>query len=241
MFVNLLKIFVISIVLSLSWKAQAKLFTNAYVSFELPNNWECKLKGSEWVCGNQHKEKATQAIIVLTAKESGPADSLSAYKTHLGQSKYLVSGGPSPHKSKLLHIKERNISDHRWIDGMRLGSEIPDFYTRYLATTKGRLAIVLTFSAHKKYYTRYSHDFLRAIESIRVVAPSNLLSKTSLPNSQINPQQKWFPVNIPTQTKTIEALPAGTPPKDSSSNIILVITLLIGTAGVYLFLKRKKS
>ena len=32
--------------------AQAKLFRNAYVSFELPPNWNCKLEGAEWVCEN---------------------------------------------------------------------------------------------------------------------------------------------------------------------------------------------
>ena len=139
------------LVLSLPLVAQAKRFSNAYVSFELPSNWNCKLEKTEWVCGSQYKNKSTQAIIILTAKERGPADTLQAYKAYLSNPKAIPAvGSGAPRKSKVLHIKERNIAGHGWVDGMQLGSEVTDFYTRYLATIKGRLAIIITFSAYKK-------------------------------------------------------------------------------------------
>lgn len=53
---------------------------------------------------------------------------------------------------------------------MHLGSEIPHYYTRYLATIKGNIAVLVTFSAHKLFYTKYSSDFFRAIKSMRVLA-----------------------------------------------------------------------
>ncbi len=53
---------------------------------------------------------------------------------------------------------------------MHLGSEIPHYYTRYLATVKGKIAVLVTFSAHKLHYTKYSSEFFRAIKSLRVIA-----------------------------------------------------------------------
>ena len=72
-------IFVSAIALS----AQAKLFSNSYVSFQLPPNWDCKVAGTEWVCRSSNAEQARQAIIVLTAKEIGPNDNFAYYNQYL--------------------------------------------------------------------------------------------------------------------------------------------------------------
>ena len=39
--------------------------------------------------------------------------------------------------------KKYNINDHPWLDGLHLNSEIPGYYTRYLATIKDQLAILV--------------------------------------------------------------------------------------------------
>ena len=234
-----MKSILILLLLGLPLAAQAKRFSNTYISFELPNNWNCKLEGTEWVCGSQYRDKSTQAIIVLTAKESGPTDTLQAYKAHLNAPRSILSAKGFPQRSKVLHIRERNLANHGWVDGMHLGSEVTDFYTRYLATVKGRLAIVVTFSAHKKYYTQYSSDFLRAIESLKVVASKGLLSGASPSPPQVNPQQKWFPVHIPNQIKQIEAPPVEGEGSESL-NVIFGIAILLAAGGVYLFSKEEK-
>lgn len=231
-----MKSLLILLILSVPLVAQAKRFSNAYVSFELPSHWTCKREVSEWVCGSQYRDKSTQAIIVLTAKESGPTDTPQAYKTHLTRSRQTSSGTPS----KVLHVRERHIKGHVWVDGMHLGSEVNNFYTRYLATVKGRLAIIVTFSAHKKYYTQYSSDFLRAIESLRVVASKGLLSgKTSGTPGIGTSQQKWFPINIPNQIKPVESIPGGSDEEGGGKGrIIFAVALLLAAAGVYLLLKK---
>lgn len=162
-------------VLLLSGTAHAKLFRNAYVSFELPPNWNCKLEGSEWVCENDFAAKTKEAIIILTAKEVGPTDTLPAYLAHLQTPRNLPGRGGVPAKSQIIHVKERMISNHMWIDGMHLGSEVGPYFTRYLATIKDRIAILVTFSAHKEHYTKYSADFIKAVESLRVVATKDTL------------------------------------------------------------------
>src|SRR6185437_15891562 len=98
--------------------ANAKLFRNAYVSFELPPNWNCKLEGSEWVCENDFAGKTKEAIIILTAKEIGPTDTLAAYLAHLQTPRTLIGHGGVPTKSIVIHTKERMIGNQMWIDGM---------------------------------------------------------------------------------------------------------------------------
>jgi hypothetical protein len=156
--------------------AHAKLFRNAYVSFELPPNWNCKLEGSEWVCENDFAAKTKEAIIILTAKEVGPTDTLPAYLAHLQTPRTLPGKGGAPAKSQIINVKERMVGNHMWIDGMHLGSEVGPYFTRYLATIKDRIAILVTFSAHKEHYTKYSADFIKAVESLRVVATKDTLS-----------------------------------------------------------------
>ena len=46
------------------------------------------------------------------------------------------------------------------MDGFHKSSEIQNYLTRYLATTKDRIAVLITFSAHTLYYSKYSQDFL---------------------------------------------------------------------------------
>lgn len=168
------KIFFLLCVFFLSFTAEAKRFRNAYVSFELPPNWNCQLEGTDWVCTNQFQQRAKEAIIVLTAKEVGPTDSLSAYRAHLQTPRSIPAKNGAPQLSKVIHVKDRSIVNHPWIDGMHLGSEVGPYYTRYLATIKDKVAVLVTFSAHKEHFTKYSGDFLAAIESLRVVAEKDL-------------------------------------------------------------------
>lgn len=151
--------------------AQAKTFRNSYVSFDLPDNWNCQIEGTEYVCrtlapGNESKE----AIIILTAKEAGPLDTLQQYEMYLKAPKSIPSRTGVPTQSQVLKVEIRQINNHPWVDGMHLGSEIPNYYTRYMATIKDQLGIVVTFSAHKLYYPKYANDFLKAITSLRVLS-----------------------------------------------------------------------
>ena len=165
----------------------AKVFRNSYVSFELPSKWDCYLENTAWICryaiskkclGGKAKSKSCQAqrkktreaIIILAAKEKGPKDSLLEYDKHLKTPRPIVTKKGKRSKSKIIHVKPVSIERHRWIDGMHLGSEIPYYYTRYLATVKGNIAVLVTFSAHKLYYSKYSSEFFRAIKSLRVLA-----------------------------------------------------------------------
>lgn len=227
------------LLLVFSFSVEAKRFRNAYVSFELPVNWDCKLEGAEWVCENNYTKKVREAIIILTAKEVGPADTLAAYTAHLQTPRMVPSKDGTPQKSQVLHVKQRLIAGQLWADGMHLGSEVGPYFSRYLATIKERIAILVTFSAHKEHYTKYSQDFLKAIESLRVVASKDLLS------------QRGSSADVRRSNETIGApignhmpmLGGETLPEEGSGSFVdtainlLLIALLVGGVGFYIYMK----
>ncbi len=160
----------------------AKIFQNSYVSFELPGNWGCELEGTEWVCVNKFAKKLNEkkeAVIILTAKEKGPSDSLQAYEAHLKSPRKLVNSKGKKYTSELKQVKQRKIALQTWVDGLHLGSEVENYYTRYLATTKGQIAMLVTFTAHKEHYSKYANDFIRAIQSLKIIAADEILAGSS--------------------------------------------------------------
>ena len=179
-------------------EVQAKVFRNSYVSFELPAKWDCYLENTAWICRHAiskkclgaksnskscqaQRKKTREAIIILAAKEVGPKDSFKAYYNHLKKPRPIVTKGGKRSTSKIIHVKPISIQKHKWVDGMHQGSEIPHYYTRYVATLKGNIAVLVTFSAHKLYYTKYSNDFFKAIKSLRILATkASTVSKREL-------------------------------------------------------------
>lgn len=224
--------------------AQAKRFSNAYISFDLPPNWTCQMEGTEWVCISKFAKKAKEAMIILTAKERGPAnlDSLEAYHNHLKQTRMLPDSKGRARKSEVKHVTIRNIANHRWADGLHLGSEITSYYTRYLATVKDRIGILVTFSAHKTHYTKYSTDFINAIKSLRVTATKDLLAKSS---GEVRRSKKEFIGGAIGQA--MQNQPVMAPPEESSSGLsdsgtkLLGLVLLLAAVGFYLYSRKKKG
>lgn len=221
---------------------QAKTFANAYVSFELPDKWACVLEQTEWVCRPSAIEAAPQAIIILTAKEVGPSDSLAAYEQHLKTPRVVPSRTGQPLQSQILKVETRQISGHPWVDGMHKASEVPNYFTRYLATTKDKIAVLVTFSAHQAHYTRYSGDFFKAIESLRVIATSSLMKRPG--DTGGGPfgtagggMGEGFEGEAPPEAGAGE----GGGGFSTKTKAVLSMALLLALVGIYLVIKRGKK
>lgn len=161
--------------------AEAKVFRNAYVAFELPDTWKCNLEHTEWVCRSESEKESKEAIIILTAKEVGPTDSFDAYTQHLRTAQTSQTRAGQAVTSRIIYQpKQVKVNDHIWVDGLHQGSEVPNYITRYLATIKDRIAILVTLSAHKTFYPKYSQDFFKAVSTLRVIATKNLLASPEL-------------------------------------------------------------
>lgn len=220
----------------------ARLFENSYVSFELPDRWTCQVEETEWICQGQ-KFSRREAIIVLTAKEVGVSDSLDQYLAYLRPPKQIVGLDGKPLQSIVKIIRKRTLANHEWVDGQHLHSEVPYFYTRYLATTKKNIAILVTFSAHKEVFSKYAPDFLKAINSLRVIAPDRLLDDPrgrSLGGAGevIGGSQSAFPLDMYSEGE----LPDEPTAKQRRMKKLLMLLLSsIGIIGAYLFFTREKN
>ncbi len=168
-------------------------FANQFTEFELPPQWQCNLEGAEWVCQNTNDSKKKDAIIVLAAKLKGDQDSLDQYLAYLKSAKTFTSIQGKPVKSEPKYAKTENINGQAWIDALHMESEIPGFYTRYLATIKQDIGILVTYSINKAKYQQYLDDFDTMVKTLKVfrkagginVGPqnSNLFQNTQIPAS----------------------------------------------------------
>ena len=224
---------------------QAKLFQNSYLSFDLPDRWQCTSEGTEWICRSELDSNSKEAIIILTAKEVGPSDTLDLYQDHLKSTKSIPGPRGEAIKSEVKNLTRIKIAGHEWVDGLHVSSEIPNYYTRYLATAKERIAILVTFSAHKKYYTKYSTDFIKAIQSLRVIATADLFKPKSGASGQGGGEELGVPLGqggaeVGPGSEDLPGEDSGGASKDKKQKIF-IIGFIMAALGFYIFLKYNKS
>ncbi len=152
----------------LSTSAWSKRFANQYVEFDMPNTWECVLEGAVWVCQSNNAARKKEAIIIFAAKNRGPKDTIEEYQAYLKKAKNFMLPGGQSLVSEPKYANAVDVNGHRWIDSLHMASEIPGFYTRYMATVKEDLGVVVTFSVSRDAYSTYKTVFDKIIASIRV-------------------------------------------------------------------------
>lgn len=235
--------FVSFVVILLSFSAHAKVFRNAYISFEMPESWKCNLEQTEWVCRSEMSKESKEAIIILTAKEIGPTDTYPLYEAHLNAPiRANLRGGAAADSKILYKAKTVQINDQSWIDSLHSGSEVPNYFTRYTATIKDKIAILVTFSAHKNFYTKYSEDFMKAVMSLRVIASKNILVRPDLGPIRPGSETLGGPIGsaMPADMYQSEDMGAGGK-SGGKKGILLGGALLLAAIGVYIYLKARKK
>lgn len=223
---------------------EAKVFRNAYVAFELPDSWKCVLEHTEWVCRSEAAAASKEAIIILTAKEVGPTDSFDAYTNHLNSPQTAQKAAGAAPSRIVSPAKQVKITDQIWIDGLHMGSEVPNYFTRYLATIKDRIAILVTFSAHKDHYTKHSQDFFKAVQSLRVIATKNLLATPEMGPIRPGSETLGAPIGgaMPSDMLMSEENQNGSGGSASRTKMMLMgIALLLAGLAIYVFIKMKKT
>lgn len=148
-----------------SASVEATEFRNSYLRFDLPAGWTCETQETEFICNPPHVQgQPVSAIMVLTAKIPGPGDGLADYKKFLeGRAAELGRGAMIKAPANV------RIGDAIWVDGTLKGSEIPSYQTRYLATVKGGIAILFTFSAHQSAYSDLEGAAVLAVSTLGVL------------------------------------------------------------------------
>jgi hypothetical protein len=235
------KFSLLATVILLCSQVHAKRFANGYTEFELPPGWQCVIEGSEWVCQSEDKDRKKEAIIILAAKKRGSQDNLANYQKYLNQSKNYQLPGAKMQRSEPKSVKVQNLNGQSWVDALHLASEVPGFYTRYLATVKADIGVAITFSVTKSMYNAYKGIFDNVIASMRIFRQTNLkansLANGKNTNEDFNdttfaPQDDLGGINV-TKTKKRKG------GDDGSSD--LVIFGLIAAAAGFALMKLKKG
>lgn len=238
---NALLVTIAALVSSNLW---AKQFTTGYIQFELPPGWECYLEGTEYVCQSENEDRKKEAIMILAAKKKGDQDSLAAYKKYLNAPRTYTLPGNKKQVSEAKHVQSRMINGHNWVDALHLASEVPGFYTRYLATIKAGIGVAVTFSVTKSMYDAYKGIFDDVIRSMRVFAQENPgLNKIRLADSSSSPSkvfgdEDFVDVDEKYNAQLLEGEKKG---RGSSSSDDFLFLIIIGVVGFLIFAKMKKK
>lgn len=149
---------------------KTKTFKTDFISFELSDQWTCAMDGSEYVCRPLAEAKKPDAIIIIAAKIPGTDDNVKAYYNYLKKPKKITDFKGQTFSSKVSLIKYKEIENEQWVDAIHLSSELSNFYTRYLASVKNGIAILVTYSIAKSRHQMYSAELNKMISSIKVLA-----------------------------------------------------------------------
>ncbi len=239
---------VISFVLGLvvAPSALAVKFSNQFVEFELPLKWNCSLEGAEWVCQSQDEAQKRDAIVVLAAKLKGDQDTLDKYQEYLSKPRSFNSPVGKSVTSAPKYAKQSQINAHPWVDSIHMESEIPGFYTRYLATVKQDIGVLVTYSINKNKYQEYLAQFDDMVKSLKVFRKANapinsgpqgdLFKQAQLPGSftagQVFPDQPAQPAQQADASKK---------KKEEDNSAMLLIVAIIGVVGFIIYKKRKSG
>lgn len=243
-FANLAGTAALAFMLAITPSAHAMRFSNQFIEFELPNKWKCQLEGAEWVCQSEDSSKKKEAIIVLAAKLKGEQDTLDAYEAYLKKPRAFSSAGKSV-TSQPKYVDKKTINQQIWIDSMHLESEVPGFFTRYLATIKEDIGVLVTYSVDKPKWSDYQKEFESMVSSLKVfrkpkaqvaAANSDLMSQShgvtaAMLTPPLDPNAGSAPLPQARETKSKATNPGGS----------LGLIVLLAAAGGFFIWKKKKQ
>ena len=142
-------------------------FRTTYFEFAVPPGWNCEPEGATTVCDPQGPPPH-DAIIVFAGKLRDNNDTRDDYFERLKKPVTRNDAAGKKYQSEVLRCEKKAIGEYRWVDALHLGSEIPQYYTRYLATTTAQIGMLFTFSAHRSTVEKRTKQFQAAVESLRI-------------------------------------------------------------------------
>lgn len=219
--------------------AGAGKFSNAFISFDPPDGWDCNLQETEWVCKSRADKAAQEAVIIFTAKEAGPTDTVDSYTRHLATPQKSAARGGGRESVVVLQPKTIVINGHPWLESTHRDSEIKDYFTRYLVTVKNnRIAIAVTFSAHKDAYAKYKDAMFRSAQSIEVIAAKTRIVAPETANIPGGPKET---IGVPVSPGPNDPLPAPRVQGQKTKAILFVLAILLAAGALYVFLRTRKN
>lgn len=153
--------------------------TTKYFAFDHPDGWECENPEKVmWICQAATDPDRKEALVLAMPARATDWDTIENYETYLKQTRTLQDEDNATHTSEVRYVRRRNINGHEWVDSLQLNSELPGFWTRYVATVNdtpvGKIAILITYVVSEERYKQLAPVFERMISSLKPNAEVNL-------------------------------------------------------------------
>jgi hypothetical protein len=161
---------VLSLVVALAaLAAEAKQFKTEFISMTLPENWDCVQEEIDWVCQPDNLAQRSEAIVIVVVKAANETDDkFEIYQKILEAPRDMRDLLGNPYKAEVKYVRFKDIKEHKWIDSLQGGSEIPGFFTRYVASTKGKIAGLVTYSIAESVYPKWAPILDKMLDSIEL-------------------------------------------------------------------------
>jgi hypothetical protein len=154
---------------------------------------------------------------------------------------YNLPGGKKQ-VSEPKNTKLSRINEHQWVDALHLASEVPGFYTRYLATVKEDLGVAVTFSVSKDLYATYQPVMDKLVSTLRVFRQRKNTDLSSLRSGNVEDPSFKDTTFTPVNTLDIGAPKTKKRTDTTGDNGMLsIIALVVVGAVVMLILKGRKK
>ena len=116
--------------------------------------------------------------------------------------------------SQVKYAQNKSIAEQAWVDSLHIDSEVSGFYTRYLATVKDGIGILVTYSINKDKYAEYGAMFEDLVKSLKAFrregglnaapASSNLFAGAKVP-TDISNDTVFAPVGASDEKPKVKA------------------------------------
>ncbi len=144
-----------------------KGFSNSYLEAEIPNSWTCETYKKLWIC-KDFNQKKVDIITYMRAKLTGAGESFLNYESLLKKPRTTSNQKGSSITSTVKDVKRISINGYTWVKALHSNSELENYYTYYLFTTKNNISIAINISLHKSVFKKNQKLVQNFINSLKV-------------------------------------------------------------------------
>jgi hypothetical protein len=237
------------------WSSLALGLKTAYVQFDHPEGWKCELAQGVWICQSTTEPDRRESVVLSIATMATEWDTLDNYETYLKQPKTIQDEDGTTITSKVTYARKRNINGQTWVDALHFNSELPGFWSRYVATTvktpQHNLAILITYIVSEEYYKQLAPKFEAMVSSLKPNADFDAAVLSKQGDGPVNSSMRIGDVQkailserVKLRAGSAKAAAGGSTDGTvavSSDKKPIVVAVLGGAAVVYMLLRRRKK
>jgi len=220
---------------------QVMALTAAYVSFDHPEGWRCELVQGVWICQSTLETEKRESIILSIATKASEWDSLENYEKYLQQPRTIQDEEGNSITSEITYTRTRTINGFKWVDSLQHNSELPGFWTKYLAsvmsTRQNKYAILITYVVSEEKYSVLAPQFERMIATLKPNAEFDLNIPSQQGDGPLPGSNKLGPsqTDLLKERLNLKSKKSSSGSKPSPSNIIIIV---VAGAAILLLLRR---